>query len=39
MLFVCVKQNEIIGFRTTVLFKALFTLLIYSIIPLTTEGY
>lgn len=39
MLFVWVKQDEIIGFWTTVLFKALFTLLIYYIIPLTTEGY
>lgn len=37
--FVWVKKNEIIGFRTTVLLKALFTLLIYYIVPLTTEGY
>lgn len=38
-MFARVKQNEIIGFRTTVLFKALFTLLIYCIIPLTASGY
>lgn len=33
------SKDEIIGFRTTVLFKALFTLIIYYFIPLTTEGY
>lgn len=38
MLFV-LSEAKWIGFRTTVLFKALFTLLIYYNTPFTTEGY
>lgn len=34
----CLLEREF-GFKTTVLFKALFTLLIYCISPLTSEGY